>query len=91
MRLSLIHISLEESFLSAVADLTATVAFVAVFVTLKSPALRSFVSVSYTHLDVYKRQLGHSSIHITEIYTHVAMSKQRAILTTRHPRNTFHL
>ena len=38
-----------------------------------------------------QEMLGHSSIHITEIYTHVAMSKQRAILTTRHPRNTFHL
>ena len=38
-----------------------------------------------------QEMLGHSSIHITEIYTHVAMSKQRDILTTRHPRNTFHL
>lgn len=33
--------------------------------------------------------LGHSSISITEIYTHVAVSKQRAVLTTRHPRNNF--
>ena len=38
-----------------------------------------------------QEMLGHSSIHITEIYTHVAMSKQRAILSTRHPRNNFHL
>lgn len=30
--------------------------------------------------------LGHSSINITEIYTHVAMSKQRDILMTKHPR-----
>lgn len=35
--------------------------------------------------------LGHSSINITEIYTHVAMSKQRDILTTKHPRRDFHL
>lgn len=35
--------------------------------------------------------LGHSSINITEIYTHVAMSKQRDILTTKHPRKDFHL
>ena len=33
--------------------------------------------------------LGHSSINITEIYTHVAMSKQRDILTTKHPRKDF--
>lgn len=31
--------------------------------------------------------LGHSSITTTQIYTHVAMEKQRCILTNRHPRN----
>lgn len=36
-----------------------------------------------------QEMLGHSSINITEIYTHVAMSKQRDILTTKHPRNDF--
>ena len=36
--------SFVASFLSRAADLTATVPFVAVFVTLKSPALRSFAS-----------------------------------------------
>lgn len=35
--------------------------------------------------------LGHSSINITEIYTHVAMAKQRDILTTKHPRNKFNV
>lgn len=35
--------------------------------------------------------LGHSSINITEIYTHVSLSKQRNILTTKHPRNDFHI
>lgn len=35
--------------------------------------------------------LGHSSINITEIYTHVAMAKQREILTTKHPRNGFQI
>lgn len=38
-----------------------------------------------------QEMLGHSSINITEIYTHVAMSKQRDILTTKHPRNHFHI
>lgn len=33
--------------------------------------------------------LGHSSIDITEIYTHMAMSKQRDILTTKPPRKDF--
>lgn len=33
-----------------------------------------------------QEMLGHSSINVTEIYTHVAMSKQRDILMTKHPR-----
>ena len=33
--------------------------------------------------------LGHSSIAITEIYTHVSLSKQKEILSTKHPRNKF--
>lgn len=36
-----------------------------------------------------QEMLGHSSINITEIYTHVAMSKQRDILKTKHPRKNF--
>lgn len=36
-----------------------------------------------------QEMLGHSSINITEIYTHVATAKQRDILATRHPRNRF--
>ena len=36
-----------------------------------------------------QEMLGHSSINITEIYTHVAMAKQRDILTTKHPRRGF--
>ena len=35
--------------------------------------------------------LGHSSITVTEIYTHVTMSKQRDILTTKHPRKNFQI
>lgn len=38
-----------------------------------------------------QEMLGHSSINITEIYTHVEMSKQRDILTTKHPRKDFHI
>ena len=38
-----------------------------------------------------QEMLGHSSINITEIYTHVAMSKQRDILTTKHPRKDFNI
>lgn len=38
-----------------------------------------------------QEMLGHSSINITEIYTHVALSKQRAILTAKHPRKDFHI
>lgn len=38
-----------------------------------------------------QEMLGHSSINITEIYTHVAMSKQRDILTNKHPRKDFHV
>lgn len=38
-----------------------------------------------------QEMLGHSSTNITEIYTHVAMSKQRDILTSKHPRKDFHI
>ncbi len=38
-----------------------------------------------------QEMLGHSSITVTEIYTHVAVSKQRNILVTKHPRKNFHL
>lgn len=36
-----------------------------------------------------QEMLGHSSINITEIYTHVAMKKQRDILVAKHPRKDF--
>ena len=36
-----------------------------------------------------QEMLGHSSITVTEIYTHVALSKQKDILSTKHPRNSF--
>ncbi len=38
-----------------------------------------------------QEMLGHSSINITEIYTHVTLSKQRDILATKHPRKDFKL
>lgn len=38
-----------------------------------------------------QEMLGHSSIHVTELYTHVALSKQRDILAARHPRKDFHI
>lgn len=36
-----------------------------------------------------QEMLGHSSITVTEIYTHVTLSKQKDILTTKHPRQKF--
>ena len=36
-----------------------------------------------------QEMLGHSSINVTEIYTHVALAKQKNILSTKHPRNNF--
>lgn len=38
-----------------------------------------------------QEMLGHSSINITEIYTHVAVAKQKDILTKKHPRKNFHI
>lgn len=38
-----------------------------------------------------QEMLGHSSINITEIYTHVTTSKQKEILISKHPRKNFHL
>lgn len=36
-----------------------------------------------------QEMLGHSSINITEIYTHVSTARQKDILSTRHPRIHF--
>lgn len=36
-----------------------------------------------------QEMLGHSSINVTEIYTHVAVEKQRDILVRKHPRKDF--
>ena len=36
-----------------------------------------------------QEMLGHSSISVTQIYTHVSMTKQKDILTTKHPRKNF--
>lgn len=38
-----------------------------------------------------QQMLGHSSINITEIYTHVTVARQCDILRTRHPRKDFHI
>ena len=38
-----------------------------------------------------QEMLGHSSINITEIYTHVTSAKQMSILSTKHPRKNFRL
>lgn len=46
--------------------------------------LESDVDIRYI-----QEMLGHSSINVTEIYTHVAMAKQRDILMTKHPRKDF--
>lgn len=35
--------------------------------------------------------LGHSSINVTEIYTHVTMSKQKDILESKHPRKNMNV
>lgn len=38
-----------------------------------------------------QEMLGHSSIHVTEIYTHVTVAKQKDILSTKHPRKDFQI
>jgi integrase/recombinase XerD len=38
-----------------------------------------------------QEMLGHSSITVTEIYTHVTVAKQRDILTAKHPRKDFNI
>lgn len=38
-----------------------------------------------------QEMLGHSSINTTQIYTHVALAKQRDILMTKHPRKEFRI
>lgn len=54
--------------------------------------LRHTVATMLLEADVdirYIQQfLGHSSISITEIYTHVSTTRQKEILTEKHPRNS---
>ena len=38
-----------------------------------------------------QQMLGHSSITTTQIYTHTSISKQKAILAAKHPRNKFEI
>lgn len=38
-----------------------------------------------------QKLLGHSSITTTQIYTHVAMTKQKEILSAKHPRNKINI
>ena len=38
-----------------------------------------------------QQMLGHSSITTTQIYTHTSISKQKKILTAKHPRNKFEI
>ncbi len=54
--------------------------------TFATSLLESDVDIRYI-----QKLLGHSSISITEIYTHVSMAKQRDILQNRHPRKDFNL
>lgn len=52
--------------------------------TFATSLLESDVDIRYI-----QEMLGHSSINITEIYTHVTTSKQKDILMTKHPRKDF--
>lgn len=49
----------------------------------------TFLLESDVDIRYIQEMLGHSSINVTEIYTHVALSKQKDILTTKHPRREF--
>lgn len=52
--------------------------------TFATSLLESDVDIRYI-----QEMLGHSSINITEIYTHVTTSKQKDILQNKHPRKDF--
>ena len=52
--------------------------------TFATSLLESDVDIRYI-----QEMLGHSSINITEIYTHVTVSKQKDILKNKHPRKNF--
>lgn len=52
--------------------------------TFATSLLESDVDIRYI-----QEMLGHSSINITEIYTHVTASKQQDILRNKHPRKNF--
>ena len=47
----------------------------------------TFLMEEDVNIRYIQKMLGHSSITTTQIYTYVAMEKEREILRTRHPRN----
>lgn len=49
----------------------------------------TFLLESDVDIRYIQEMLGHSSINVTEIYTHVALAKQKDILRTKHPRKGF--
>lgn len=49
----------------------------------------TFLLESDVDIRYIQEMLGHSSINVTEIYTHVALAKQKDILRTKHPRTGF--
>lgn len=49
----------------------------------------TFLLESDVDIRYIQEMLGHSSINVTEIYTHVALAKQKDILRTKHPRMGF--
>jgi len=54
--------------------------------TFATSLLESDVDIRYI-----QEMLGHSSINITQIYTHVTMAKQNDILKNKHPRKDFRI
>ena len=54
--------------------------------TFATSLLESDVDIRYI-----QETLGHSTISITEIYTHVVLSNQRDILSNKHPRKDFRI
>lgn len=49
----------------------------------------TFLLESDVDIRYIQEMLGHSSINVTEIYTHVALAKQKDLLRTKHPRKGF--
>lgn len=86
-----LHKKLSEQSVREIIDKYASLAGIDIHITphMFRHSFATYLLEADVDIRYIQEMLGHSSIKITEIYTHVTMSKQKDILTSKHPRKDF--